>query len=140
MYAERLAALLECAAARLSGLLEISGVEAGLQTVGWLRGGIDGEEAAAAAARHGVEVTPLSRYARGPLARDGLQLGFAAVDTREIRRGVEDLALALAGEVATRARGGRRRAAGERRRRPAGQRRSRPAGERRAARDTAPVE
>jgi GntR family transcriptional regulator / MocR family aminotransferase len=42
-----------------------------------------------------VEVTPLSRYSRGRLARDGLQLGFAAVDVPEIRRGVRELARAL---------------------------------------------
>lgn len=44
-----------------------------------------------------VEVTPLSRYSRGPLTRDGLQLGFAAVDEAEIRRGVRELAAALEG-------------------------------------------
>jgi GntR family transcriptional regulator/MocR family aminotransferase len=108
VYAERRAALVEHAAKRLAGLLEISSVEAGLQTVAWLRGGIDGEAASRAAARRQVEITPLSRYARGPLAKNGLQLGFAAVDTREIRRGVEDLAAALEAEVAARAREGRR--------------------------------
>jgi len=95
VYAERLSVLLACARERLSGLLEISGVEAGLQTAGWLCGGIDGEAAARAAAERGVEVSPLQRYSRAPLVRDGLQLGFAAVDTREIRRGVEELAVAL---------------------------------------------
>jgi hypothetical protein len=29
------------------------------------------------------------------LAREGLQLGFAAVDAREIRRGAQELAIAL---------------------------------------------
>ncbi len=98
VYAERLSVLLEAARQRLSGLLEISPVEAGLQTVGWLCGGIEGEAAAEAAAARGVEVTPLSRYSRGHLAREGLQLGFAAVDAREIRRGVRELAVALEGE------------------------------------------
>jgi GntR family transcriptional regulator/MocR family aminotransferase len=89
---------------RLAGLLEISGVEAGLQTVGWLRTGIDGEAAAArAAARRHVEVTPRSRYGRGTAVREGLQLGFAAVDLPEIRRGVGDLAAALAEEAVARA-------------------------------------
>jgi GntR family transcriptional regulator / MocR family aminotransferase len=77
-------------------------VEAGLQTVGWLCGGVDGESAAEAAAARGVEVTPLSRYFRGDRgrpAREGLQLGFAAVDAGEIRRGVRDLAVALEGEA-----------------------------------------
>jgi hypothetical protein len=31
----------------------------------------------------------LSRYSHGSIAREGLQLGFAAVQAREIRRGVK---------------------------------------------------
>jgi len=95
VYAERLSVLLQRARERLAGLLDISGVEAGLQTVGWLRGGITAESAARAAAARNVEVIPLSSYTRGHAAREGLQLGFAAVDPREIERGVKELALAL---------------------------------------------
>jgi GntR family transcriptional regulator / MocR family aminotransferase len=95
VYAERLAVLLECARQSLGGLLEISSLEAGLQTVGWLRGGLGGEAATAAAAKRDVEVFPVSRYWRGKPKREGLQLGFAAVDAREIRRGVQELAIAL---------------------------------------------
>lgn len=94
-YAERLAVLLESARQSLAGLLEISELEAGLQTTGWLCGKVGGAAAAAAAARRRVEVTPLSRYSRSPLAREGVVLGFAAVDVREIRRGVRELAIAL---------------------------------------------
>lgn len=95
IYAERLNVLLHFAKQNLTGLLEISGVEAGLQTVGWLQRGLKGESAATAAATRNVEVTPLSFYSQGNLASKGLQLGFAAVDTKEIRRGVLDLAIAL---------------------------------------------
>jgi GntR family transcriptional regulator/MocR family aminotransferase len=108
VYAERLSVLLECAEQSLAGLLEISGVEAGLQTAGWLSGGIDGELAAAAAAKRDVEVTPLSRYSRGRMAHEGLQLGFAAVDVKEIRRGIRDLAIALEGPLKTVHRNGNR--------------------------------
>jgi len=76
-------------------------VEAGLQTAGWLRTGLDSESAAKAAAARGVEVTPLGRYSRRRLAREGLQLGFAAVDGAEIARGVRELATALEMESAT---------------------------------------
>jgi GntR family transcriptional regulator/MocR family aminotransferase len=102
IYSERLAVLMESARGRLAGLLEISDVEAGLQTAGWLRVGIDGESATKAAAARGVEVTPLSRHSRGPMAREGLQLGFAAVDAAEIRRGVRELAIALESELRAR--------------------------------------
>jgi GntR family transcriptional regulator/MocR family aminotransferase len=97
LYAERLAVLVEAARARLGGLLEISNIEAGLRTVGWLQGGISAELAAQAAANRDVEVVPLSRYAYGRTKRNGLVLGFAAVDAKELRRGVEDLARALEG-------------------------------------------
>jgi GntR family transcriptional regulator/MocR family aminotransferase len=95
IYAERLNVLLHCAKQNLAGVLEISGVEAGLQTVGWLKRGVNGESAAAAAAKRNVEVIPLSVYSHGNVASTGLQLGFAAIDTTEIRRGVQDLAIAL---------------------------------------------
>ena len=97
IYAERLGVLLEEARKRLDGLLEISNVQAGLQTVGWLRKGMDAESAAASAAKRGVGVTPLGRYGGGAAGTEseGLQLGFAAIDEREIRRGVRDLAAAL---------------------------------------------
>ena len=99
VYAERLSVLLECARHSLTGLLEISGVEAGLQTAAWLHSGLDSELAAAVAAKREVEVTPLGRYSHGRMEREGLQLGFAAVDSKEIRRGVRELAIAL--EVAS---------------------------------------
>jgi len=97
IYAERLSILLQESRCRLSGLLEISGVEAGLQTVGWLSGAVSGESAAAAVAERQIDVTPISRYSHGKASPQGLQLGFAALDNREIRRGVRELAIALEG-------------------------------------------
>ena len=95
LYAERLSALIESARENLAGLLEISGVEAGLQTVGWLTLGINAEHAAKRAAELDIEVVPLSRYATHHSSREGLILGFAAVDARELRRGTERLGSAL---------------------------------------------
>ena len=46
---------------------------------------------ARAAQTRDVEVVPLSVYSRKGLAREGLQLGFAAVDPPELRRGVREL-------------------------------------------------
>ena len=95
VYAERLSVLMESARRRLAGLLELSSVEAGLQTVGWLQPGIDSRAARRAAEARKVEVIPLRVYSRGPVQREGLQMGFAAVDVQEIRRGVQQLAIAL---------------------------------------------
>ena len=94
-YSERLTELLREARRHLGGLLELSPVEAGLQTSGRLCAGLDEESAASAAAARGVEVVPLSRYSQGRMNFAGLQLGFAAIDLPEIRRGVCELAAAL---------------------------------------------
>jgi GntR family transcriptional regulator/MocR family aminotransferase len=95
IYAERLAVLLQGARESLAGLLEISGVEAGLQTAGLLNTGVDGELVAVLAAERNINVIPLSRYSRGKIDREGLQLGFAAIDACEIRRGVRELTIAV---------------------------------------------
>ncbi|MFZ0730724.1 MAG: PLP-dependent aminotransferase family protein [Candidatus Sulfotelmatobacter sp.] len=99
VYAQRLSILLECAQQSLCGPLEISGVEAGLQIAAWLHGGLSAESVATAAATRGVEVTALSSYRQGAAVREGLQLGFAAIDSKEIRRGVRELAITLEDEL-----------------------------------------
>src|ERR1700730_6804093 len=95
LYAQRPSVLLQSSRSRLCGLLEIPSVEAGLQTVGWLAPGIRADHAAEEAAQQEVEVIPLSRYSSRRSGRQGLILGFAAVGTQELRRGVEHLAQAL---------------------------------------------
>jgi GntR family transcriptional regulator / MocR family aminotransferase len=95
VYAERLNVLLEAAREKLEGVLEISNVEAGLQTIGWLSSEFDAEAGARAAAEKDVEIRPLRRYAYGRAPRNGIVLGFAAVESKELRRGVEELARVL---------------------------------------------
>jgi GntR family transcriptional regulator / MocR family aminotransferase len=100
LYSERLGVLLELGNRHLSGMMEISEIEAGLQTVGWLVKGLDDREAARAASERGLDTTALTHFYRsqqelGRRERHGLQLGFAAVGPREIRRGVEELARSL---------------------------------------------
>jgi GntR family transcriptional regulator / MocR family aminotransferase len=95
LYAERLNVLMESARGELAEFLDISNVEAGLQTIGWLKGRLKAETAASAAAESDVEAIPLNRYAWGHARREGLVLGFAAVDPTEIRRGVDRLSRVL---------------------------------------------
>jgi GntR family transcriptional regulator / MocR family aminotransferase len=95
VYAERLEALSASAGEHLGGLLEIAGIEAGIQTVGWLRAGINADAAARAASERGVEVTPLNKYWSSRPPAQGLCLGFAAVDRAAIRKGVLELEAAL---------------------------------------------
>lgn len=95
VYAERLGVLLDAAREKLDGLVEISNVEAGLQTVGWLQHGVSAEGVAQGAAEKNVEVIPLQRYGSGRAPKNGIVLGFAAVEPRELRRGVDELASVL---------------------------------------------
>lgn len=95
LYAERLSVFLKGAREQLAPALQISDVEAGLRTVGWLRKGLSADAVAKAAAERDVEVVSLSRYAYGSFKRQGLVLGFASVDARELTRGIEQLAEVL---------------------------------------------
>jgi GntR family transcriptional regulator / MocR family aminotransferase len=95
VYAGRLTTLLSAVRDQLGDILDVSPVEAGLQTPITFRRDIDAVVVTEAAASRGVEVIPLGRYSTRPLHRDGLLLGFAAVDAAEIRRGVKELAAVL---------------------------------------------
>ena len=97
VYAARCGALIAGAKAHLDGLLEVPPIDAGLQTVGWLLNGMTDAEATRAAAAVDVDVSPLSRFWQGPAPRQGLQLGFAAVDEVELDRGIRALASAIGG-------------------------------------------
>lgn len=95
LYAARLAALVEGGRRRLGGLLEISNIQAGLYTVGFLKNGMSSREAETAAAAQGVEAVALDRYTLKRPDPGGVLLGFAAFDEATIRRGLDRLAAAL---------------------------------------------
>jgi GntR family transcriptional regulator/MocR family aminotransferase len=95
LYAGRLAALQDAAKRHLAGLLEISPIQAGLNTVGFLPEGIASRQAEAAAASHGIEALGLDRFTLKGGDPHGVLLGFAAFDEAEIRQGVASLAAAL---------------------------------------------
>lgn len=102
LYSERLGVLLDEGKRQLAGAVEISQIEAGLQTVGWLAEDLDGRELVKAAAERGLELIALAGFCRSAerweqRPRDGVQMGFAAVNPDEIRRGVEELARAIDG-------------------------------------------
>lgn len=56
---------------------------------------MDDERASQAALEMGVEAPLLSRYAMTTLPRDGLMLGYAALNEQQIREGVRRLQRAL---------------------------------------------
>ena len=95
LYAGRLAALLDGGRGHLKGLLEISNIQAGLYTVGFLKNGMTSREAETAAAAHGVEAVALDRYTLKRPDPQGVLLGFSAFDEATIREGLVRLAAAL---------------------------------------------
>jgi len=95
VYAERLAALSHHARRHLSGILRLSDIEAGLQTIGWLENGVLAEQTALAAAKRKIDVVPLNRYCHTSQLDEALQIGFAAVDEAAIAKGILGLAEAL---------------------------------------------
>src|SRR5262249_5435797 len=104
LYASRLAVLRESVQRRLGEFLTIPETEAGVNTVGWLGNGINAEVVAQAAAERNVEVIPINRFALEKQTREGLLLGFGAVDDQELLRGVEDLTAAVDSCINTRRR------------------------------------
>ena len=81
VYAERLSVFLTAARERARGVVGDLGRRGRSADRGMaVRRASMRKSAARAAAAKEVEVTPLSRYARVGMAREGLQLGFAAVD------------------------------------------------------------
>ncbi|HXJ32917.1 MAG TPA: PLP-dependent aminotransferase family protein [Candidatus Eisenbacteria bacterium] len=99
LYERRQTRLLRAAERRLAGLLTIGPSQAGMHVVGRLPRGVGDEAVAEAALRAGISVRPLSVHHLGPRREDGLLLGYAGVPEREIDRGVERLADAIAGVV-----------------------------------------
>lgn len=95
VYAERLGALTYYAERHLSEFVELSEIEAGLQTVGWLMQGTCAETVTLAAAKRNVDVVPLSRYLHKLTMREGLQIGFAAINEAAIEFGTKALADAI---------------------------------------------
>jgi len=100
LYASRLEALMDGGREYLKGLLEISGIKAGLYTAGFLENGMSSLQAETAAAAHGLETRSLDRFTLRRPDPKGLLLGFAAFDEATIRQGLVRLAAALSRRTA----------------------------------------
>lgn len=91
LYARRCGRLVALLEARLSDWLEAGPTDGGLHLVGYLRRKLDMDALVKRGAEKGLELFPLSRYAVGPLERDGLILGFSSYDEDALEAGVERL-------------------------------------------------
>jgi GntR family transcriptional regulator / MocR family aminotransferase len=95
LYAGRLAALQDGGRKYLDGLLDISRIQAGLYTAGFLRNGMTSRQAEDRAAALKIETMGIDRFALRRTDVHGLVLGFGAFDESQIRRGLTSLATAL---------------------------------------------
>lgn len=90
-YAEKHAVLTDAVAARLSGALTLGRCDTGLQTTAWLPPHLEDRAFAQRMTAEDVEVMPLSNYALQWPVKNAVHLGFAAVNAKELKRGVAAL-------------------------------------------------
>lgn len=83
------------AAQELSGLLDVRPADTGMHLIGWLPPGVNEIAVSQQASECGVEALPLSLYGVEASQRNGLLLGYTAVNLSEIRQGVHCLKAAL---------------------------------------------
>jgi GntR family transcriptional regulator / MocR family aminotransferase len=91
LYRERRDTLINALASACGGALDVSAPQAGLHLVAWLATQLDARQVAPLDL--GIEM--VSHYAKRPLARDGLVLGYATATPDELRAGVSRLARVL---------------------------------------------
>jgi GntR family transcriptional regulator/MocR family aminotransferase len=95
IYVERRNTLVAALAHEMADLLDVVVPEAGMHLVAWLPANVNALAVADLLGAHGLDISPVSRFSLGPLAREGLLLGFAGSPPEELRSGVHRLALAL---------------------------------------------
>lgn len=110
LYAERQAFLISALEKECGSLVEVEPSAAGIQLVTWLPEGLDDKNVAREAAMRGVEARPMSIFYAGEPPRGGLELGYAAFNKYEIRRGAAQLSAAIRSCAEMKQRDRRRRA------------------------------
>ena len=91
LYAIRRAALLDAIEHHLPGRLQVIGAEAGMQLTALLPDEVDDIALSRRAAEMGVSIRPLSPCYRGPQRRQGMILGYGAVDGPAIDESIRRL-------------------------------------------------
>ena len=97
LYAKRQALLFALVREHLRGVLELVPCEAGMQVAGWFSADLDDRAVAAAGARAGLALAPLSGYWLGSGARAGLHLGYAGISEHVLEESVRRLAHVIRG-------------------------------------------
>ena len=101
LYAARRAALVSALQRECAGALEVEAPEVGMHLIGWLPLGISDQFVARQVAKQGIHTNPLSASCLEPLSRGALLLGYAAVNEREIEKGVRKLVSATSNPFLT---------------------------------------
>jgi GntR family transcriptional regulator / MocR family aminotransferase len=99
LYADRQSVMLGALKQHFGDHLRVANAGTGLNLVAWLPESVSGIRASQLASERGLVTIPLSMFYSSPPRRDGLFLGFAAINQRQIREGVETLARALNGPL-----------------------------------------
>ena len=97
LYAKRQALLFALVGEHLPGVLELLPCEAGMQVAGFFVENLDDRAVAAAGARAGLALAPLSGGWMGPGGRAGLHLGYAGISEEALEEAVRRLAGVLRG-------------------------------------------
>jgi GntR family transcriptional regulator/MocR family aminotransferase len=95
LYAERQMLLINALRKECGDLLEVEPSAAGIQSVAWLPEGLDDKEVSREALARGVEARPMSAFYAGGSPRGGLELGYAAFNKQELRRGAAQLSAVI---------------------------------------------
>ncbi len=95
LYLERRNALISALKEEFGERLDITIPEAGIHLLAWLPPGLNSREVAAQAARHGLDIAPVSAASEHAARGDGIMLAYAGADPALLRAGVRRLALAL---------------------------------------------
>lgn len=95
LYSERQEILVSEIKRHLAGKLEVEKSTSGMHVIGWLPEGVDDKFIARQAALSGVKTAAVSAHSLTKLERGGLILGYTAVNEKQIKRGVRQLAKAM---------------------------------------------
>lgn len=92
LYSARRDIFCQTAKETLSGLLDVDVPQSGINTIGWLPTGLNDKEVSNAGRAVGINSFPLSMFRDRPSNRQGLVMGFAAIDEAETRQKLKLLA------------------------------------------------
>ncbi|MGI9036249.1 MAG: PLP-dependent aminotransferase family protein [Pyrinomonadaceae bacterium] len=95
LYEQRQEILVSEIKKHLAGRFEVKNLVSGMHIIGWLPDGVDDKAVAQKAALAGIKTAAVSTHSLTSWTRGGLILGYTAVNEKQIKKGVKQLAKAL---------------------------------------------